>query len=291
MEEQNQSDKIKDVAKINPESTQVAKSFDPIIFFKKDKKFVFTHQKIEKLISAVYLITNSFQESEPVKWSLRALGAELLRLNIDLKESSNSDIALIENRIRERVLEMVSLLEVTFFAGLISEMNLLVIKREFHNLLNYINLMLREKKEGSSIIGSQFFDIEELPQSAPFVGDLKPAHLQKMSNIDDSAYVTTNLSQNVVKDKNQIERRTEPAPSRNFGNKLKEYGPVAVKRSKRQSAIINLLKRKKEIMVRDVAEVVHDCSEKTLQRELLTLVSQGILKKEGDRRWSRYSLI
>jgi hypothetical protein len=43
--------------------------------------------------------------------------------------------------------------------------------------------------------------------------------------------------------------------------------------------------------VKDVSAVVKDCSEKTLQRELLALVAQGVLKKEGERRWSSYVLV
>ncbi|MEK6878241.1 MAG: hypothetical protein AABY22_01465 [Nanoarchaeota archaeon] len=53
----------------------------------------------------------------------------------------------------------------------------------------------------------------------------------------------------------------------------------------------SLIKRKKEIMIKDVVGLINDCSEKTIQRELLTLVDEGILKKEGERRWTRYSLV
>jgi len=42
--------------------------------------------------------------------------------------------------------------------------------------------------------------------------------------------------------------------------------------------------------VKDFAKVITDISEKTIQRELLDLVQRGVIKKEGERRWSRYSL-
>ena len=42
--------------------------------------------------------------------------------------------------------------------------------------------------------------------------------------------------------------------------------------------------------VKDVLGVVAGVSEKTIQRELLALVDEGILKKEGERRWTLYSL-
>jgi len=42
--------------------------------------------------------------------------------------------------------------------------------------------------------------------------------------------------------------------------------------------------------IKTIAELFPGVSEKTVQRELLTLISRGILRKEGERRWSRYSL-
>ena len=50
------------------------------------------------------------------------------------------------------------------------------------------------------------------------------------------------------------------------------------------------IKEKDKINVKDVTKVVRDCSEKTLQRELVSLVGKGVLVKEGERRWSTYSL-
>jgi hypothetical protein len=42
--------------------------------------------------------------------------------------------------------------------------------------------------------------------------------------------------------------------------------------------------------MKDFVKVIPECSEKTIQRELLDLVGKGVLKKEGERRWSTYSL-
>jgi len=58
----------------------------------------------------------------------------------------------------------------------------------------------------------------------------------------------------------------------------------------RRAIILGLLQRKDRITVKDVANVIKDCSDKTLQRELLALVGQGVLVKEGERRWSTYRL-
>ena len=65
---------------------------------------------------------------------------------------------------------------------------------------------------------------------------------------------------------------------------------MALKKNGRQSVILNLLKKKGEIMIKDVSPLIEGVSEKTIQRELLTLVKSGILRKEGEKRWSKYFL-
>jgi hypothetical protein len=58
----------------------------------------------------------------------------------------------------------------------------------------------------------------------------------------------------------------------------------------RQTAIINTISIKGELSIKDLSTVIKGCSEKTIQRELISLVDRGILNKTGERRWSRYSL-
>lgn len=71
---------------------------------------------------------------------------------------------------------------------------------------------------------------------------------------------------------------------------LKKFGAVSVKKNGRQSTIIAILKRKKEVMIKDIMPLIDGCGEKTIQRELTEMVRLGILKKIGDKRWSRYTL-
>jgi predicted HTH transcriptional regulator len=72
---------------------------------------------------------------------------------------------------------------------------------------------------------------------------------------------------------------------------IKDNPTSVPKKNNRQETIINLLRTKSNLTVKDVAQVVTDCSEKTIQRELISLVEKGLIKREGERRWSRYSII
>ena len=58
----------------------------------------------------------------------------------------------------------------------------------------------------------------------------------------------------------------------------------------RQNTILNLVRTEKELTIKGISQIIKDCSEKTIQRELISLISQGLLKRTGQKRWSRYSL-
>ena len=65
--------------------------------------------------------------------------------------------------------------------------------------------------------------------------------------------------------------------------------------NERRSALLKIIKDQKEhgmsATIADLKKVFLSCSEKTLQRELVAMVKDGILKKTGDKRWSRYELL
>lgn len=69
--------------------------------------------------------------------------------------------------------------------------------------------------------------------------------------------------------------------------------PVPIKDNKghmnsRRSQVLNIFTAKDKITIKDVSEMIPDVSEKTLQRELISMVSDRLLIKEGERRWSSY---
>ena len=59
----------------------------------------------------------------------------------------------------------------------------------------------------------------------------------------------------------------------------------------RRQAILDLLDKKDRISIKDAVSVIGGVSEKTIQRELLSLVDEGVVLKEGERRWSTYKKV
>lgn len=59
----------------------------------------------------------------------------------------------------------------------------------------------------------------------------------------------------------------------------------------RAERIKTVLEAKPQATIKDIAEIITDVSEKTIQRELNSLIEKGQVFREGERRWSRYSVV
>ena len=59
----------------------------------------------------------------------------------------------------------------------------------------------------------------------------------------------------------------------------------------RRNDVLNIIRAKKKVSIKDISQLLKDMSEKTIQRELAALISEGVLIKEGEKRWSTYRLV
>ncbi len=65
---------------------------------------------------------------------------------------------------------------------------------------------------------------------------------------------------------------------------------VYSKLTDRAERIKTVLEAKPHATIKDISEIITDVSEKTIQRELNSLIEKGQVLREGERRWSRYSV-
>jgi hypothetical protein len=247
----------------NKISANSENNVDHISFFEKDNYFIFVYKKTEKLATALYMVTNLFSDSEPMKWTLRKKVSEMLSFILGHKNSVSGQAFFITS-IKDRVLDVVSLLEVSSKSGLVSPMNFSILRQEF---LNLVRVLDEQKLEGGdSSVGTLPKSFFEVPRDfSPVMSDKKTSDgygdIATMSNIN----IKDKTSENMIRD--------------------------VFKRTNRQNIILGLLKKKKELSIKDIAQTIRDCSEKTIQRELISLIDSGVIKKTGERRWSKYSLI
>lgn len=73
------------------------------------------------------------------------------------------------------------------------------------------------------------------------------------------------------------------------GSPKTNKGQVKDKSSRRES-ILSILKTNGPSFIKDIAMNMRDVGGKTVQRELQSLVASGVVRKEGDKRWTKYSL-
>ena len=230
------------------------KNPDTMSFFEGDPDFAYVYKKTEKLASAIYLITNLFSENEPMKWALRKKASDLVSFIIPYKDTPQSGQSEFVYNLKTRALELVSLIEVASRGGLVSAMNFSILRQEFNNLVEASVVSLENARETiHTSIPPRFFETAES---------------QPISRSPD--YSSKTLAP--VKDRPVLSNGSD------------------IKKSNRQNLILSLIRKRKEVTIKDISDIIKDCSEKTIQRELNTFIAKGVLRRMGVRRWSRYSL-
>ena len=58
--------------------------------------------------------------------------------------------------------------------------------------------------------------------------------------------------------------------------------------SSRAERILDYIKRQGSVSIKEIASTIKECSEKTIQRELISLIQAGLVRRVGERRWSHY---
>ena len=246
----------KDTQQIDPKS---------IVLHKKNAISVFLNKKTEKIAAAMYLLTDLMSPADPLRAELRTSVLELLGATLSADE--NGKDAMIR-----QARKLLSFLLVAQYAKLISEMNCSVFRREIEALIGHIEG--RFSRAGEVALSSVFFQIDSLSHdldTSEKSGVVSKGHIGDMSFRKRPAFGT-------------------PVPK--ISNQTNGNGAENEKQ-KRHEEVMSFFRtvKKSEVTIKDISAVMKDCSEKTIQRELIDSVQKGLLRKEGERRWSRYFLV
>lgn len=242
-----------------------------------DLSFVFLYKKTEKLAAAVFMVSNLMTEDDPVRLSLREKAVELVnvlsRVRSELKFGEEG-----RRRAESCIVAIVSEIDIAFYAHMISEMNAAVLRKEFMSLLERVS----GKTSGGQIaFPKDFFAVGAVP---PKEKTPEPAQLDTRyaESVPTPSPRNTNVSYN-------SSRPVVKSVAQNNLLKDKKKKPE-IKSEKRRDSIISIIRQKGIVSIKDISFAVQGCSEKTIQRELTDLVATGVLKKDGEKRWTRYSL-
>ncbi len=273
--------------------------------FNIDPYLTFALKKSEKISKAFYLVTNFLDVREPLKWRLRDLSLTLLSRVGLLASTSLSDREKIILDIKALAGELYALTSVSSASGFLSSMNAGILESEIASLV----MFLEEKQihyyaSISKIdLNKDFFEgtIEgqiNIKKGEKYHEKLRPTSLKDRIDKKDILR-TNNLNTSLLYNSNPIRSIGVENFTRDLEARLKNSTSIRTNYDMRQSnnynqnrrnKIIELASEKDSFSIRDISDKIKDCSEKTIQRELILMVKDGTLVKEGERRWSKYSL-
>lgn len=249
----------------------------------------FIHKKTEKLVTAIYMLSNFFPHQEPLRWEVRTFSLNLLGNVSFVFYGKNSDTENVLKESGNAIDEIISRFGIAHISGLISGMNFSVLKNELVSLKDNIESIRKGGGGQNILITSDFFAHDKLLEGSPR-SDLDVPALRSDLN-------APHVNQSPTQGPTLRLPKVRPLPTRSLPKATEaieaksSLSSVASKRKgDRSETILKILKKKDNLTVKDIAQVISDCSEKTIQRELLALVDKNVLKKVGERRWSRYSL-
>ena len=243
--------------------------------------YEFANKKTEKLVTALYMVSDCMDSDDALKGKLRQLGVELLSDMYKLSTLSPMDKHVHISSSLARVNEILSFVEIAYTIGFISEMNTAILKKEFMILIGELENHQKKDKHFTFTLNEQMFSTPEIPS------------VRQPARPHDSSGAGGGLAQ---------VKRT-PFNSMSFSSVSSVTN--LTDRKDRTDKILNLIKdlsrnkaEKKDlpageagVSIKDISSSFTNCSEKTIQRELNSLVSKGQLKKTGAKRWSRYAII
>ena len=226
-----------------------------IALFKSDN-YINIYKKTEKIASAIFVITDIKKDNSNTQESvleLRGVTKEMLRSVIDLL---SSDVSAGNDAMVRATVRHASLLR--------SLLTLAASSRTLRSDL--VDVLLRE-------IDGVLYSVHVLSTRRSAENMIDPT-LESPQYIQVEKRRSKNMS---------VESRAPRAP-----RPLESEVGTSVRT--RKGAIIDILKEKGVVSIKDISGAIKDYGEKTIQRDLIDMIKDGVIHKEGDRRWSKYSL-
>jgi hypothetical protein len=233
-----------------------------------DPAYQYIFKKTEKIVAAVYLVTNLISDIEPIKSQIRKVSIGLMSDTLAIKRLPAVSWRQTVSDLIVTVSEIISLLKIASTAEYVSSMNYSILQKELALLIdNFHSLHLETIGNGALVLPQDFFSV---PATLP--SHFSPTNFPTPQAFSPKGQYRT---PNSIKD-NSVSQTPKDS--------LKDT------KTNRHDTILQLLKSGKPLGIKDFAREIKGYSEKTLQRELLAMVKQGVLKKIGERRWSHYAL-
>ena len=247
-----------------------------------------SYTKTNKLITALYMVTDIVEKGEPIRNKLRHLGVEII-----------SDIHSIPSEANKKIAETMSFLNIALAMNLISEMNYGILKKEFLELSQCIKDSTQTEPTWlEEFLLKPYSTEEEKQQGSQLSYIMMKAATQHSIGHDKTKGHKIHTRIGVQKGSTLMKvlsDKTSFLSDKNSNSNATKNG-FDVLKNQRRNQIISIIKNNNGGMaIKDIKTKINNetrvgvlYSEKTLQRELISMVKDGVLNKTGEKRWSRY---
>ena len=238
----------------------------------KDSSLSVSYPRLNKLITALYIVTDIMDKDEPIRLKLRTLGVEIL-----------SDINALSNiNLNEKIQTILSFLDIASAVNLISEMNFNILQKEF--------LAMRESIKESKQINPSWLE-EFLLHPREATGGKKNFNMNPSLNTKGHTRIGVQKGSTLMKALSGVKDINKNNPATYEAESFRS-GFDILKKQRREDIIKSIKDNGGNATITDIkakaSGALSTCGEKTLQRELMSMIRDGVLYKEGSKRWSKY---
>jgi hypothetical protein len=220
------------------------------------------------------------EKEEPIRSKLRTLGIDIL-----------SDISILHNglieSLRGKTSTILSFLNMALDLNMISEMNGKILVKEFLELKQSLQDSIVKENERKSGWLEEFM---LTPSSTTELNPHPASPLISKANFSIGHTVKNHVSVNPSGANFEVlKNKRREGIIYIIKEKKKSYVAIGGVPAETGTTITDIKNGIKNLPV-DKAEGLISCGEKTLQRELVSMVKDNVLYKKGDKRWSQYFL-
>lgn len=222
------------------------------------------YRRAERIVAAIFLLTNHIANDESVRAVARADALALLQALLSVRHEMRGVRSGAVEDVQAGIRKLISVVRIAAISGFVSPQNADVVVEALDELGNFLFASQRsELSESITISRDELLNVHTAVtrvRERRIVKDIKDIHMSSTQTaLSDSVKTSVNvLSQTDM--------------------------------SVRRRSIIEILRSGGSLGIRDIASNLPEYSEKTIQRELVELVSAGTVHKTGSKRWSRYAL-
>jgi hypothetical protein len=253
--------------------------------------FVYS-RKIEKIVAALYLVTDVMDPELPLTKSLRLESLDLLNACFQILTGNNALNPGGLTKVLVRLEHVTSLVSIGKIAHHISEMNAHVLVTELQKVTQLMGADTQElaKKYTSYLYPrTQSRESSQPILSHTTLDDTAFEDLEKTRKRqnDIKTTLTTSINDKIPSTHSQIGLITKTG----IVTSIKTTSKTTFEKSDRKQEIMNVIRSHKNATMVDIQKYVTGCSDKTLQRAIVDLIQDGQVQTVGDKRWATYHVV